>query len=243
MGFNKVKTLVATACLISTASVTSAGVTSPQTGFQPIAPGVDVTLTIQQANGGYDFVFNNNSTLGIVTGIYFETNWDNILSDAKAITGPAIFEAETIRPQSPDINGWSGSDASYTVERKLFGVRVSRRLTFNEFRDNLDHGLEEGQSQTFSYNALSGSTSQQSLEDLVGTDGFNIAIRMQGLTQNEQRSGWGVAEEREEELFTFRSLTLLQQGLGTAAPPVPTPSAGLTCLVVAGIAGLRRRRK
>ena len=214
----------------------------------PTVPGVDVSLTIQQssiAGYDYDFVVTNSSLMGIVTGVYFEMDWNSMLGTGTS-SGPATLVAGA---KTPLIDGWEGTKASHTVENK----RV-RRLVGKFYRDfyydNLDHGVQEGNVQIFSFNANSDFLTLADLENMLGTAGYGVAIKMQGLTADEQASGWGLAEEREEELLLVQSFASVPQDGPTdqsngpaQVTAAPSPTAALAGLVVAGIAGLRRRRK
>lgn len=246
MELKAIKALTA-AAIMTAATAASAGTAPFSMVSGPTTPGVDVSLTIQESAdspNGFDFIINNNSLMGIITGVYFEVNWDTKLNDSIANTGDGQFESTTLNPSNPDIDGWNGSSASHTVEQKITSVRVNRRTTYNMVVDNLGHGIQEGESHTFSYNALNGLITLQDLEDMVGTDGFGIAIKMQGLTSDEQQTGWGLAEEREEEILTLQSFASLRVADDQVdVVSAPSPTAAVAGLAVLGIAGLRRRRR
>lgn len=247
MELKALKALTAAALLAATTAAT-AGTAPFNMVSGPTVPGVDVSLTIQQSSApgyDYDFVVTNSSLMGIVTGVYFETDWNSMLG-AAASSGPATLVTGN---RTPQIDGWEGTKSSHTVENK----RV-RKLVGKFFRDfyydNLDHGIQEGDVQIFSFNANSDVLSLADLENMLGTEGYGVAIKMQGLTADEQASGWGLAEEREEELLLVQSFASVPQDGPTEGSngPVqvtaaPTPTAALAGLAVAGIAGLRRRRK
>ena len=82
---------------------------------------------------------------------------------------------------------------------------------------------------------------------MLGTEGYGVAVRMQGLTQDEQANAWGVADEREQELMFVQTLSSVRQSSDSDenvdVVSAPSPTAAIAGLVVAGIAGLRRRRK
>ena len=63
----------------------------------------------------YDFVINNSSLMGIVTGVYFEVDWNSMLTNAGESSGPATFVTDNVSPQIAD---WEGSKSSHTVEIK-----------------------------------------------------------------------------------------------------------------------------
>ena len=85
---------------------------------------------------------------------------------------------------------------------------------------------------------------------MLGSDGYGVAIKMQALTSDEQASGWGEADKREEELLFVQASALVRSDVGdnngggdNNVVSAPSPTAALAGLAVMGIAGLRRRRK
>ncbi|MBX2853172.1 MAG: hypothetical protein KTR15_15665 [Phycisphaeraceae bacterium] len=242
MELKALKALTAAAMLAATTAAT-AGTAPFNMVSGPTTPGVDVSLTIQESSMpgyDYDFVISNSSLMGIVTGVYFEVDWNSMLGGASS-SGPATLLPGTHTPQ---IAGWEGTKSSHTVEQKRVRKLSGRHYVDYQY-DNLDHGVQEGDVQIFSFNAHSDILSLEDLESMLGTDGYGVAIKMQGLTQDEQASGWGLAEEREEELLVVQRLAVQQDGPTeeVEVTAAPTPTAALAGLVVAGIAGLRRRRK
>ncbi|MEM9020770.1 MAG: MYXO-CTERM sorting domain-containing protein [Planctomycetota bacterium] len=236
MDLKAIKTLTA-AALLATATAATAG-NAPFSMVSGPTSGADVSLSLQQTTDGYDFVVSNSSLMGIVTGVYFEMDWNSVLT-AGAQSGPAILSDGT---KTASVDGWDGSSASYTTEPVTVRERVGRGFQDVTYY-NLDHGIEEGESQTFSF--TSGLTLEE-LEDLLGTDGYGVAIRMQGLTYDELEEGWGVVEQVEA------ATSPGDETPGTQAPVVseqvevtsaPSPTAALAGLAIAGIAGLRRRRR
>jgi len=248
MQFTTVKTLTAAALLAATTAA-SAGTAPFSMVSGATNPGVDVSLTIQQSAApgyDYDFVVNNSSIMGIVTGVYFEVDWNSMLSGEGASSGPATLVTGSLDPQ---IDGWEGSKASHTVEQvtsRQFVGKTYKDIVF----DNLGHGIQEGDSQVFSF--VADGVSIGALGNLLGTDGYGVAIRMQGLTEDEQAAGWGEADQRDEELLFVEANSFIEQtgpggndsdGGDAEVISAPSPTAALAGLVVAGVAGLRRRRK
>ena len=243
MELKALKALTAAALLAATTAAT-AGTAPFNMVSGPTVPGVDVSLTIQQSSMpgyDYDFVVSNSSLMGIVTGVYFEMDWNSMLGAAND-SGPA-----TLLPgnHTPQIDGWEGTKSSHTVEKKRVRKLVGRHYVDHHY-DNLDHGVQEGDSHIFSF-STNGILSLADLENMLGTEGYGVAIKMQGLTADEQASGWGLAEEREEEILVVQALARQDGPSGdneqVQVTAAPTPTAALAGLVVAGIAGLRRRRK
>ncbi|MEM9345561.1 MAG: MYXO-CTERM sorting domain-containing protein [Planctomycetota bacterium] len=236
MDLKAIKTLTA-AALLATATAATAG-NAPFNMVSGPTSDASVSLSLQQTTDGYDFVVSNSSLMGIVTGVYFEMDWNSVLG-AGVNSGPAILSDGT---DTASVDGWGGSAASYTVEPTTETVRVGRGLKTTTTY-NVGQGIEEGESQTFSF--TSGLTLEE-LEDLLGTDGYGVAIRLQGLTSDELEEGWGVVEQIET------ATSPGDETPGTQAPVVneqvevtsaPSPTAALAGLAIAGIAGLRRRRR
>lgn len=243
MELKALKALTAAALLAATTAAT-AGTAPFNMVSGATAPGVDVSLTIQQSSMpgyDYDFVVSNSSLMGIVTGVYFEMDWNSMLGAAND-SGPATLLPGTHTPQ---IAGWEGTKSSHTVEKKRVRKWVGRGYQ-DFYYDNLDHGVQEGDAQIFSF-STNGILSLEDLESMLGTEGYGVAIKMQGLTSDEQASGWGLAEEREEEILVVQALASQPDDNSkkddVQVTAAPSPTAALAGLVVAGIAGLRRRRK
>ena len=243
MEIKALKALTAAALLAATTAAT-AGTAPFDMVSGPTTPGVDVSLTIQESvtpGYDYDFVVSNSSLMGIVTGVYFEVDWNSMLG-AGTTSGPATLIADDL---SADIAGWEGSKASHTVEVKRVRQWAGRGYR-DYYYDNLDHGIQEGEAHIFSFNA-DDAISLEDLESMLGTDGYGVAIKMQGLTADEQVSGWGEAAEREEELLLVQTIATSGDNGGGGSDievvSAPSPTAALAGLVVAGIAGLRRRRR
>ena len=190
----------------------------------------------------YDFVVTNNS-MGIMTSVA-EIDWDNTLEQRHVLwtrqprisalilrssTGP------TTRNPTPLINTF----------------RVSGSVGYKDFiYDDINDGIKEGQQQVFSF--MSDVLSVTDLGNMLGTDGYGVAIKMQGLTEDEQAAGWGEADQREEELLLVQANSFVQliepvdnDGGSKESNVVsaPSPTAALAGVALAGIAGLRRRRK
>lgn len=242
MELKALKALTAAALLAATTAAT-AGTAPFSMVSGATAPGVDVSLTIQESvtpGYDYDFVVSNSSLMGIVTGVYFEVDWNSMLSGLGMSTGPATLIADNV---NPNIDGWAGSTASHTTEVERIRTRQGRGYVDNYY-DNLDHGIQEGQTQVFSF-ASSGALSLEDLESMLATEGYGVAIRMQGLTEDEQAAGWGLAEDRPDELLVVQAISTRQTDGDDKVEVVsaPSPTAALAGLVVAGIAGLRRRRR
>lgn len=231
------------AALLAATSAATAGTAPFNMVSGPTTPGIDVTLTIQESvtpGYDYDFVVSNSSLMGIVTGVYFEVDWNSMLGDSTS-SGPAALVSGT---ESASIAGWEGSMASHTVEVERVQKWAGRGYKVYYY-DNLDHGIQEGESHVFSFNT-DGAISLADLESMLGTDGYGVAIKMQGLTEDEQVSGWGEADEREEELLVVQTIATGGDNDGgddVEVTAAPSPTAALAGLVVAGIAGLRRRRR
>lgn len=246
MELKALKALTAAALLAATTAA-SAG-TAPFSMVSGVAaPGVDVSLTIQQSvvpGYDYDFVVTNSSLMGIVTGVYFEMDWNSMLAGNGMSSGPA-----TLAPgaDTPQISDWEGTKSSHTVEAQAVTQRISRRTTVTKYYDNLDHGVQEGQTQIFSFSTDTDIISLEDLENMLGNDGYGVAIKMQGLTADEQAAAWGEADEREEELLLVQSFASNRQvnldDNNVDVVSAPSPTAALAGLAVMGIAGLRRRRK
>lgn len=241
MELKAIKALTA-AALLATATAATAGTSPFNMVSGPTTPGVDVTLTIQQnGNSGYDFIVNNSSSMGIVTGVYFEVDWNSMLSGA----GTSIGDASLLPgSKTPQIDGWEGTKASHTVATRTHTEWVGPRSPIKRvIQDNLDHGIQEGSSQIFSFSTDTDIISLADLEAMLGTEGYGVAIRMQGLTQDEQASGWGEAQERQEELLVVSRLAVQDvPGDEVKVTAAPSPTAALAGLAVLGLAGLRRRR-
>ena len=243
MELKAIKTLTA-AALLATATAASAGTAPFNMVSGPTTPGVDVTLTIQESvmpGYDYDFVVNNSSLMGIVTGVYFEIDWNRMLTGAGTSSGDATLLPGSLNPQ---IDGWEGSKASHTVEVNRFRKWENRRYV-DHYVDNLSHGIQEGNTQIFSFTTDTSIISLDDLEDMLGTDGYGVAIKMQGLTEDEQATGWGESAVFEEELLVVSARSFLVEGPGgdTEVTAAPSPTAAVAGLAVLGIAGLRRRRK
>ena len=105
MDLKAIKALTAAALLAATTAASAA--TAPFNMVSgPVTPGVDVTLSIQESvtpGYDYDFVVSNSSLMGIVTGVYFEVDWNSLLNNAGASSGNATFVTDNV---SPDIDGW-----------------------------------------------------------------------------------------------------------------------------------------
>lgn len=240
------KTLTAAALLAATTAA-SAG-TAPFSMVSGVATtGVDVSLTIQQSvvpGYDYDFVVTNSSLMGIVTGVYFEVDWNRMLAGAGTSSGPAALLPGSAIPQITD---WKGTKGSHTVAKQRVRQLVGRRYQ-DFYYDNLLDGIQEGQEQIFSFTTDTSIISLDDLAEMVGTNGYGVAIRMQGLTAEEQAAAWGEADEREQELMVVQSFASFSQDNPEENQEIevvsaPSPTAALAGLVVAGIAGLRRRRK
>ena len=246
MELTKLKLLTAAALLAATTAA-SAGTAPFSMVSGASAPGVDVSLTIQQSTVpgyDYDFVVSNSSVMGIVTGVYFEMDWNGMINSVGLSSGPATLVSSNLTPQITD---WTGTMESHTVEQYNSRQWVGRG--YKDFKyDDINDGILEGQSQVFSF--TSSVLTLGDLEDMLGTAGYGIAIKMQGLTEDEQAAGWGLADEREQELLFVQASNLVrseevgdEQAENVDVVSAPSPTAALAGLVVAGIAGLRRRRK
>jgi MYXO-CTERM domain-containing protein len=241
MELKAIKALTA-AALLATATAATAGTAPFNMVSGPSTAGIDVSLTVQQsATPGYDydFVVSNSSLMGVVTGVYFEVDWNSLLSGAGASQGNATLAAGSA---TPDIPGWEGTKASHTTQVQRVRVRQGRFLV-DHWMDNLGHGIQEGDSQVFSFAADTSEVSLADLESMLGTDGYGVAIRMQGLTQDQQAAGWGEAAEREEEVLLVETIPTGQGGEEVEVTAAPSPTAGLAGLAILGLAGLRRRRR
>lgn len=241
MEIKALKTLTA-AALLATTTAATAGTAAFNMVSGPITPGVDVTLTIQEnADSGYDFIVNNNSLMGVVTGVYFEVDWNSMLSGA----GTSIGEATLLGgSRNPQVEGWDGSKSSHTVAQIRAREWVApHRPYVDVIKDNLDHGIQEGNSQIFSFSTNNELTSLADLEAMLGTDGYGVVIRMQGLTEDEQASGWGEADARQEQLLIVSRLAVQTPDQEVEVTSAPSPTAAIAGLAVFGLAGLRRRRR
>ncbi|MFK7789292.1 MAG: hypothetical protein AB8C95_07375 [Phycisphaeraceae bacterium] len=247
MELKAIKALTA-AALLATATAASAGTAPFSMVSGATAPGVDVSLSVQQSSVpgyDYDFVVSNSSLMGIVTGVYFEMDWNGMLNGAGESSGPAALVSGSATPQIAD---WEGTKASHTVKKDRVRQRVGRHFV-DFLYDNLLDGIQEGESQTFSFTTDTNIISLEDLQDMIGTDGYGVAVRMQGLTADEQATAWGEADEREQEIMLVQTFASVRQDVNTdnddsvEVVSAPSPTAAIAGLVVAGIAGLRRRRK
>jgi len=243
MMLNTIKTLTAAGLLAATAAA-SAG-TSPFTLVSgATAPGVDVSLTIQQSSMpgyDYDFVVSNNSLGGIVTGVYFEQLWNGKVWGAGTSFGDADFNPASL---SPTLDGWMGSKSSHTVGTQST-IHYIGRGHYYTYSPMIEDGIVVGGSQVFSFKTDTSIISLSDLEDVVGTDGFGVAIRMHDLTSNPYEAGFGEVQPVAEDTAFFQAAAFssdeeLDQAEVTGAP---TPTAAIAGIAMVGILGLRRRRK
>jgi len=246
MDLKAIKTLTAVALLAATTAA-HAGTSPFSLVGGATAPGVDVSLTIQESvvpGYDYDFVVTNSSLMGIVTGVYFEVDWNRMLTGAGDSNGPATLLPASLNPQ---ISDWKGSKASHTVEQKRVRKWQNRRYV-DYYYENLDHGIQVADVQTFSFTTDTSIVSLADLERILASDGYGVAIRMQGLTSDAQASGWGEVEEMEEQqqLLVVQAASFITQDPGDNDPPkvtgAPTPTAALAGIAMLGFAGFRRRR-
>lgn len=180
------------------------------------APGVDVLLDIRVSDRlgyAYDFVLQNNSSQGIITGVYFEQGFNHKLSGVGTPDGPASYLPASLVPDLP----WADAKSSHTVDQAA-GL------------DILADGLMPGQTQVFSFRTDVSKVSLQDLEDVLATDDYKLAIRVQGLGPDTQAPAWGLATE-----MTSGSLP------PATVTTVPTPSSAAS-LAVLTLAAVRRRR-
>ena len=242
MMISNLKMMTAAAMLAATTAA-SAG-TSPFTLVSgATAPGVDVSLTLQESTVpgyDYDFVVSNNSLGGIVTGVYFEVDWNSKLAGAGHSTGPALLNPGSL---SPAIDGWEGTKGSHTVGQSVQTHWIARGRYYNTYHDILEDGVLVGQTQVFSFMTDTDIVSLGDLEDVLGTDGFGVAIRMQDLTSDPQEAGYGEVQNSEESAF----LQVLAANVNTdddqaKVTGAPTPTAAIAGLAMLGVVGLRRRR-
>ena len=254
MELKAIKTIAA-AALLATATTASAG-TAPFT-ITSDAPGVDVGLIVQESNTpgyDYDFVVSNSSLMGVVTGVYFESALKSVLGEAKSTGDATLLESSQTAP----IDGWDGTGVAYTVENTTV-TTTSRQRVGRFLRDvtvvtdtgdaDLGQGLQSGESQTFSFS--SDNISLEDLHALIGTEGYGVAIRVQGLdSEDEQAAAWGIVEAYE---IPEQADVLVGDNDGggfggngggdVEVTATPSPTAAIAGLAVFGIAGLRRRRK
>ncbi|MGB0768456.1 MAG: hypothetical protein ACPGYV_12190 [Phycisphaeraceae bacterium] len=240
---------------LAAAAVLAASTTAATAGTSPFSlvsgasnPTVDVTLTIQassQPDYAYDFVISNNSLMGTVTGVYFELNWNRLLSGAGTPFGPADMEPSSLNPA---IEGWTGSKAAHTVQSKTTPQWIGRGYR-NVTTYDMGWGIEAGESQTYAFKTDTDKVSLADLTDMLATDGYGVAIRMQGLTEDAQATGWGeVLDNQPAELLVVQRIAV-NDGPGPSdneGPKVtgaPTPTAALAGVAMLGIVSLRRRRK
>ncbi|MFN3168539.1 MAG: hypothetical protein ACE37H_15880 [Phycisphaeraceae bacterium] len=230
------KTFATTTLLALASAAASAGTSDFIMVSGVPAPGVDVTLTLQQSatpGYAYDFVITNHSNKGIVTGVYLEENWTTMISGAGTPSGPATMNPGSINPDIPE---WQGPKASHTVGKQRVRTWHGPRTGYvDRYYDNLADGIQPGQTHTFSFITDTNVISLNDMEDAVGTFGFGVGIRVQDLTNDPYAPAWGLVDtmQRSEQI----------QGPGN--PPVtgvPSPTAALAGLAMLGLAAARRRR-
>ena len=244
MELKAIKALTAAALLATTVAATAG--TSP---FSMVggatAPGIDVSLTVQESvmpGYDYDFVVSNNSLAGTVTGVYFEMDWNSLLTGAGTPSGPAVLNPGSLNPNIAD---WEGSKASHTV-----GTTRVRKWVGRGYRDfyyeNITDGVEGSEVQTFSFMTDTNIVSLEDLMEMLGSEGYGVAIKMQGLTSDVYDAGWGVADQKEEQLLFATQAAYSPQDNENEGPKVtgaPTPTAALAGVAMLGIVSLRRRRR
>jgi len=243
MSRNAVKALSTAAALALLAGAACAG-TSPFTLVSgAYAPGVNVTLTVQASTiAGYDFdfVISNSSSVGTVTGVYFENDWASMLAGVGSSSGPASYLTGALSPQ---IDGWDGSMESHTVAKERVRTWEGRRY-YDTYVDVIADGLKPGFSQIFSFKADGSLITLADLEAALGTEGMGIAIRLQDLLVNDpQAAGFGEIQDKTASLFAFvLPATVIVEDPAPPVTGVPTPTAALAGLVMLGAAAMRRRR-
>lgn len=231
----KLVTALATAALTSAASAGTAPF-SMVSGAS--APGIDVSLTIQNSvvpGYDYDFVINNASDKGVVTGVYFEEDWNTKLTGAGTGSGDASLLVASL---VPDL-AWEGPKSSHTIGQDRVRTWVGRGYV-DTYYDSLADGIQAGSSHIFSFTTDTSIVSLSDLEDMLGTLGFGIAIRMQDLlTGDMYAAGWGLVGAMPEDQLTGNTE---ESGQDVEVTGAPTPTAAFAGLTMLGILGLRRRR-
>jgi len=204
---------------------------------------VNISLTVQESSlAGYDFEFvisNNSGGNGAtITGMYFEAGWasSGLLSgsafDRNLNLGGATYLESQVDPAVPD--DWTSSLVSYEVRESSPGMAA------------VWEGIEEGNAGTIAFVGGDGVTLAD-LEAALGTNGFNVSMRIQDLfTADNYATGWGLAE--------LEGGGALPGGDGgTEGNPggnggdggavgAPSPTAAAAGLALLAIAGCRRRR-
>lgn len=237
MALKSIKTLAA-ATTLAFASLASAGTSNFTMVNGLTAPGIDVTLTIQASSTpgyAYDFVVTNHSTTGIVTGFYLEEDWTRMLQGAGTSAGPATLYPASLNPM---ISEWEGPMVSRTVGKVRVRTWVSPRQGYvDNYYDDINAGIHPGQTQVFSFVTDTNIISLQDMEDAVADAGFNVGIRMQGLSSTTPYApGWGLAEPM------FRTEEIRDPQQNNPITAVPSPTAAFAGLTMLGLAAARRRR-
>lgn len=248
MASNTFKALTTATAITALAGLASAG-TSPFTMVNGVSdPGIDVSLTVQASTTpgyDYDFVVTNASSLGIITGVYFELDWNNLIWGSGFDTGPANYNAGT---QTPDLDDWSGSKASHTVGQRRVRTWAGRRY-YDTYVDRIDDGIHPGQAQVFSFITDTQAVSLDDLEDVLGTPGHGVGIRVQDILSGDKyASGWGLVDPIDKLVSkTSFSQQFSDDGDGDDGDErnvtgAPTPTAALASLAMIGVLTMRRRR-
>ena len=149
-------------------------------------------------------------------------------------TGPAVLNPGSL---NPDIPGWEGPMVSHTVDNTRVRTRRGRGYV-DHYYDDIHEGILPGQSQTFSFMTDTSIVSLDDMMAMIGLPGFGVGIRVQNLGSDPYAAAYGLAEP-------MSVAQPIQDGGDNEGPKVtgvPTPTAALGALVMAGIAGMRRRR-
>ena len=193
-------------------------------------PGVNISITAQESEKDhydYEFVIENHSFChgATATGIYFESQWDDLFSDSPFdrnlnLGGPPNFREGDV---TPDIPGWSDSLVSYEIL-----MRSTEDETF-------EVGFESGQTAVIAFVANDNVTLQDVI-DALSTSGHGIALRIQEVDENDALAeGFALADINYEGGHAYCDDD-------NGPPSIPTPGTASLSIVAMALASMRRRR-
>lgn len=247
MAYHAIKSMTTAALMLAASATAFAGSSQFSLVGGGLVPGIDVSLTIKDSDFegyDYDFVVSNNAGPGIITGVYFEELWSSKIWGNGMSTGDAVLEPGSANPV---IDGWQDSKVSHTIGMTPVYVRYGRGALLT-YQPAIDDGIHVGTNQIFSFSTNVEKVSLDDITDVVGDDGFNIAIR---LHNDSETPDWGLADQ----INDGPELLLLASFIQTERPNeqdpeneqrvvtgTPSPTAAVAGLALLGVLGLRRRR-